>query len=41
MGSHSILVEKSGQTSIRYQLQIDRDGENNLYHDLHADVRRR
>jgi general secretion pathway protein A len=41
MGSHSILVEKSGQTSIRYQLKIDRDGENNLYHDLHADIRRR
>jgi hypothetical protein len=41
MGSHAILVEKSGQTSIRYQLQIDRDGESNLYHGLQADVRRR
>jgi hypothetical protein len=41
MGSHSILVEKSGQTSIRYQLQIDRDEESNLYHDLHTDGRRR
>jgi hypothetical protein len=41
MGSHAILVEKSGQASIRYQLKVDRDGERNLYHDLHADVRRR
>jgi general secretion pathway protein A len=41
MGSHSILVEKSGRTSIRYQLKIDRDGESNLYHDLQANVRRR
>jgi PEGA domain len=37
MGSHSILVEKSGRTSIRYQLNIDRDEESNLYHHLHAD----
>ena len=41
MGSHSILIEKAGQTSIRYQLNIDRDGESNLYHHLQADVHRR
>jgi PEGA domain len=41
MGSYSILVEKSGETSIRYQWNIDRDGERHLYHHLQADVQRR
>jgi hypothetical protein len=35
IGSYTILLEKSGYTSIEYQLKIERDGENNLYHDLH------
>ena len=34
MGSHSVLIEKAGYTSIGYQLTIDRDGENNLHHNL-------
>ena len=36
MGSHSVLIEKAGYTSIGYQLTIDRDGENNLHHNLHT-----
>jgi hypothetical protein len=38
MGSHTILIEKRAYTSIHYQLNIDRDGENNLYHDLHENA---
>jgi hypothetical protein len=41
MGSHSVLIEKGGYTSIGYQLTIDRDGENNLHHNLHTDERGR
>jgi hypothetical protein len=35
MGSHHILIEKAAYTSISYRLNVDRDGESNLYHDLH------
>lgn len=34
MGSHTILVEKSAYSSKSYRLNIDRDGESNLYHNL-------
>jgi general secretion pathway protein A len=38
MGSHAIRIEKAGHTSIGYQLNIDRGGENNLYHNLDRDI---
>jgi general secretion pathway protein A len=38
LGYHSILIEKSGHTSVSYELRIDRDGESNLYHNLRADI---
>jgi general secretion pathway protein A len=34
MGSHTIFVEKSAYASKSYRLNIDRDGESNLYHNL-------
>jgi hypothetical protein len=37
MGSHTILVEKSAYSSKSYRLNIDRGGENNLYHNLDED----
>jgi type II secretory pathway predicted ATPase ExeA len=40
MGSHTILIEKRAYTSINYRLNIDRDGENNLYHNLHENSHR-
>jgi general secretion pathway protein A len=34
LGSHTILVEKSAYSSKSYRMNIDRDGESNLYHNL-------
>jgi type II secretory pathway predicted ATPase ExeA len=38
LGSHTVLIEKRAYTSIHYRLNIDRAGENNLYHDLYEDA---
>jgi hypothetical protein len=38
IGSHTILVEKSPYASKSYRLNIDRDGESNLYHNLDEDA---
>jgi hypothetical protein len=37
MGSHTIRVEKFPYASKSYRLNIDRDGESNLYHNLDED----
>jgi hypothetical protein len=34
LGRHTIQVEKSGHTSIRYDITFDKAGTSNLYHDL-------
>ena len=38
LGQHTIQVEKSGYTSIRYDITFDKAGASNLYHDLHLNV---
>jgi general secretion pathway protein A len=36
-GIYTVVVEKHGYQSIKYQLKIERSGEKQLYHDLHMD----
>jgi hypothetical protein len=38
LGFHTVLIEKRSYTNIYYRLNIDRDGENDLYHDLHENA---
>ena len=38
LGRHIIQVEKSGYTSIRYDITFDKAGTSNLYHDLHLNA---
>jgi hypothetical protein len=37
LGRHTILVEKPGHISIRYDMTFDKPGRSDLYHDLHLD----